>query len=150
MAIKKPAKEKGAVKAPPFDGIRYHSRPDEEDSAAENNRKYLRAIAERLDAGGQLEGALEKALVAAALRAVAIAPLVRSPNPPGQRPILDPGVVAEQFALLIHGHGLKPAAARGELADRFGVTDEAIRKSLTKYGPAALRIFAALGASKIK
>jgi hypothetical protein len=121
------------------DSIKFLVPPEEYARAAIAQRQWLTDIARKIEHGEPLNP-WDRTGAAAVLRAWATRIPDREPRGRGQAPKIDAGNVSIHYACLVNGHGMKPSKAVEELAEGNGVSIEAIKKAVKKYGEAALRM----------
>lgn len=107
---------------------------------AEREREWLRDMADAIERGQPLsEG--HRVCIAAILRDRAEKIPQTLPRKRGQAPRINPSSIAMEFELLIRKTKLSKNAARERLAEKHGVTVEAIRIALSKKGADAKAFF---------
>lgn len=119
--------------------IEFNTSPDDYARVAQEQREWARRMADKIERGEPLDRGLDRKVAAAILRGFADNLPDTAPRKAGQAPKIDAGEVALQYAAL-RGRGAKKGQAIAELAERWGVSDEAIRKSLKKNGDEAMRL----------
>ena len=119
--------------------IPFQTSPEEYAEVARSQRKYAREVADKIEHGGELDS-MAGGFTAAILRAWADNLSDVQKRPRGQAPRFDAGNVALEFAALVKGKGVAKDSALGIIAGRYGVSVEAIRKSLRKHGDAAMAL----------
>jgi hypothetical protein len=108
-------------------------------------RKYLRDAADRHESGDPL-AATDRALAAWALHNAADRLSEAQPRPVGQPPIVDPGLLAMQFAFMVTKADMSDNKAHEALSEHHEISITAVKKALEKYGAAAVRL---LGGPKL-
>ncbi|PRY70996.1 hypothetical protein [Halomonas ventosae] len=97
---------------------------------ARSGRQTVRLLADKLEAGEELKS-LERQFLAGVLRAAADSiQAPRRQGPPSKLP--DGDQAAIEFALLVNQQGYSRTQAREEIADKYEVSVEAVRKHLKK------------------
>jgi hypothetical protein len=125
---------------PESGGISFLISDEEYASAAASQRRFFHDIADRVARGEALEERMHRELAAGALRAFADQIPLKQPRKRGQKPRIDAGNVAIHYACLVNGQGMKKSQALADLAEGNGVSIEAIRNAVAKFGEAALRL----------
>lgn len=103
------------------------------------SKAYALEMSAKILAGETLNE-IQRDNIAEMLRVFAEGMSESPPRGPGQPPRIDPGSVAMSFAILRIHKKMGVNKAHEELAGRFGVSVTAIKESLKKYGPAAIRL----------
>ncbi|HEY0878140.1 MAG TPA: hypothetical protein VGE10_06780 [Zeimonas sp.] len=120
--------------------------PEEYARTAQEQRDYLRDIADQIERGESLD-AMARAVVAVVLRAHA----ERIPDSPkrgrGRVPRINPSDVALEFEAMMRNPHVRISkfAAYQKLAARHDVSEEAIRQALAKKGADAAAFFDSMG-----
>lgn len=128
-------------------GISFGISPEEYERTARNQRAYFSELADKLITDAPLEESLslfDRVWAAGAIRAYASQIPLKKPGSRGQAPRLDPGKVAVEFALETVNKGVPKSVAIARLAEKWDVSDEAIRKALKKYGDRAVSMLSNL------
>lgn len=133
---KKAPAEAGAAPS----GIKLLTPPEEYARIAQEQRAWIRGMADRIERGESLEHQLDNEVAAGILRARANQISDKEPRGRGQAPRIDAGNVAIHYACLVNGGGMGKTEAIAKLADGNGVSIEAIKKAIKKYGDAAMRM----------
>jgi hypothetical protein len=107
--------------------------PEEYAEAARHQREWINELADKIEAGEPLKTLLDRKLAAGLLRASAKQIPDKQPRRRGAEPKFNSQQAAWEFALLVNAHGRSHNKAHEELAERFGVEPEAIRKALKKH-----------------
>lgn len=139
MATKKTAKKTPAKAGakPPDKPLQFLQNPDEYKRVVESQRQFAHEIAHKIEAGDTLEP-MARDFAAVVLRHWA--DKVLSDKPKGKQgppPKFDPAAEAMLFAA---HRGLKGDAQKdiiASIADRVGVSEEAVRKGILPYRKAA-------------
>lgn len=105
------------------------------------NRKYLREIADLMEAGSPLNS-MQVKFAASALRHVADIMSLERPRPAG-RPAKLPDDARLWYADLIVHQGMSETAALNFIADKYQVTLEAAKRKMGKIGTKNERLIAA-------
>lgn len=120
--------------------IEFNVSPSEHARVAQDQREWARTIAGKIERGEPLTRGLDRKAAAAILRGWADNLPDAPPRRVGRLPKIDAGEVALQFAAM-RAQGVQKGEAVAQLAERWEVTDEAIRKALKKHGDEALALF---------
>ncbi len=132
---------------PPEPGLTFLTNPEEYERIARSQKAYFEELADKLITDAPLEELLntfDRVWAAGAIRAYASQIPLAEPRLRGQRPKVDPGAVALQYALKTIKQGTPKSVAIAELAEEWDVSDEAIRKALKKHGNTAVTMLSNL------
>ena len=106
---------------------------------ARRQKRYILKFADALERGAPLKRFRHTEFVAFILRQAAERFFTEEmPRRPGAAPMIDHGVLAIKFAMLVAHKGMEETEAKNELADRYNISVPAVREALKKYGPVAL------------
>lgn len=120
--------------------IEFNVSPEEYAKVAQDQREWARNLADKIERGEPLDTGLDRKVAAAILRGWADNLPDTAPRKPGQAPKVDAGEVAMQVAVL-RVQGIAKGRAIAQVAEDWGVSDEAIRKALKKHGDEAMRFW---------
>jgi len=121
------------------EGITFLTSPEDYEKTSRSQIAYFNELADRIESGDPTLTVLDGIWAAGAIRAYASQIPLQAPKGRGRQPVVDPGRVALEFAVLTVLKAVPKSAARAQLAEEHGVSDEAIRKALKKHGPTAAK-----------
>lgn len=138
MTAKKPD-AKGPGKPGPV-GVRVDLPSDKYAIGVRLQKKWIRALADDIEAGKPLAETADRQAVAAILRGWADSVSEQQKGKQGPAPKFDHGW--EAFSYAIHRRkGWTHGQALAEIADRVGVSEVAVDKAIRKYRAAAFAFF---------
>jgi hypothetical protein len=124
------------AKLPPV--VLKNPQTDEDIARVANAQKQeAHRIAERLVRGDPLSR-IEREFAAVLIKAGADLLGTKRTRGRGRPATMDPGTVAMEYLFLVKDEGLGDTEAVGELANRYDVSEEGVRKTLKKYKRAVL------------
>jgi len=113
-------------------------RVSDEDHAqvARRQKEFLEGLAKRIENGEALTGRMEQAFAAGAIRAFAASIPVKQKGKQGPAPKFCHGSEALVYAMA-RANGLTHGQALARIADRVGVSEQAVEKAIKKHRPGA-------------
>lgn len=138
MAAKK-AESNGPGKPGPA-GVSFYVSPEEYAKTARAQKKWVRALADDIEAGKPIEGKIDRQAVAGILRLWAdnLEEIPRGKR--GPAPKFCHGSEALSYAMH-RWKGLTHGQALAEIADRVGVSETAVNKAIEKHRAGAFAVF---------
>lgn len=123
--------------------VRFLMSDEQYQQIAQRQRAYAFALAAKIEAGEPLDehGRYRAAFM---VREFAQRIPVRQPGKRGQRPRFCHGSEALVFVMQRVSGG-KPSVIYAEIADRVGVSEQAVEKAMRKHAPSAARLLEGMG-----
>jgi hypothetical protein len=119
-------------------GVRFRTPDARYAEIQRDNKAWLLTVADAIENGAALD-AVERKIAAAVLRSASERMPIEQRKSVGQAPQWDHGSEALVFVGL-RVQGLSPTKAYASIADRVGVSEQAVQKAMRQHAPGAARL----------